>query len=172
MELRTCKVCGITKPISEYYKHAGYADTKCKECARAYSREYGRTHKEKVKAYRVEYYQKNKKRLNVDSKRWTEENRELHNKYCKKWNKEHYDERIEYQRKYRAENPDIHYAHGKISSKLQYGKLQKPCVCEVCGKEGRVEAHHADYSKPLDVIWCCKKCHWKLDEERRALATT
>jgi hypothetical protein len=30
--------------------------------------------------------------------------------------------------------------------------------CSICGAE-RAEAHHPDYSKPLDVIWLCKTHH-------------
>ena len=37
------------------------------------------------------------------------------------------------------------------------GKLQKK-PCEVCGAE-KVEAHHPDYTKPLDVMWVCRKHH-------------
>jgi hypothetical protein len=37
-------------------------------------------------------------------------------------------------------------------------------VCEVCGGE-KVQAHHADYSKPYDVKWLCQKHHSELHSE-------
>lgn len=33
-------------------------------------------------------------------------------------------------------------------------------------KKERIERHHPDYSKPLEVIFVCKSCHGLLDEER------
>lgn len=31
--------------------------------------------------------------------------------------------------------------------------------CEVCGTDERVQAHHDDYSRPLDVRWLCTQHH-------------
>lgn len=37
--------------------------------------------------------------------------------------------------------------------------LLKPQPCEKCGTETKVEKHHDDYGKPLDVRWMCRPCH-------------
>lgn len=43
---------------------------------------------------------------------------------------------------------------------LKRGKLTR-LPCEVCG-EGKVEGHHPDYFRPLDVVWLCKKHHLEI----------
>ena len=167
MEMRKCKKCGKVLPITEFYKHGGVPATQCKECAREYSKRYAEEHAEHYKKYRKRYYAEHREEDMARSKAWTEANRDKHNAYCKKCYIEHTEDRLEYLRKYRAENPEKYHATSRINHLVEKGKLTKPMACEVCGKVGRVEAHHADYSKPLDVKWVCKKCHYKLDEERR-----
>lgn len=45
------------------------------------------------------------------------------------------------------------------------GKIvNKPC--EVCS-EVKTQAHHDDYSKPLEVRWLCKICHQKFHKSCR-----
>lgn len=41
---------------------------------------------------------------------------------------------------------------------IRSGMIQKQ-PCEVCGIDNDVEAHHDDYSKPLDIRWLCTKHH-------------
>jgi hypothetical protein len=48
---------------------------------------------------------------------------------------------------------------------LKRGKIQKlPCL--ECGSE-KSQIHHADYSKPLFIIWLCRPCHKKLHENKK-----
>jgi hypothetical protein len=48
---------------------------------------------------------------------------------------------------------------------VKNGSLKKQ-PCEKCGSTGRVNAHHEDYTKPLDVMWLCYTCHRELHEEK------
>ncbi len=45
---------------------------------------------------------------------------------------------------------------GDTNHAITQGKLNR-MPCEPCG--GKAEAHHDDYSKPLDVRWLCFKHH-------------
>jgi len=65
----------------------------------------------------------------------------------------------ELMRKYTADQSlrERHSARWQTNKALKYGRLiRRPC--EMCGDKV-VEAHHDDYSKPLDVRWLCKGHH-------------
>lgn len=50
---------------------------------------------------------------------------------------------------------------------LRTGKISKPTLCETCCSAENIQAHHKDYSKPLEVNWVCQVCHAELDKQRR-----
>lgn len=57
----------------------------------------------------------------------------------------------------------------ELNSAVKTGKVTKPTHCEDCKTEPkRLEGHHEDYSKPLEVIWLCTPCHAKADKVLRA----
>src|SRR6266705_2650342 len=49
-------------------------------------------------------------------------------------------------------------ARDAFYGQIRYGKLSRQ-PCEVCGKSNDIEAHHEDYSKPLEIKWLCVPCH-------------
>ena len=53
--------------------------------------------------------------------------------------------------------PERVIARQKVQIAKKSGKLIQR-ACAVCG-EAKTEAHHEDYSKPLEVVWLCSKCH-------------
>ena len=61
--------------------------------------------------------------------------------------------------KYRKKNKDKISARNILYSAIRYGKMERK-LCP-CG-EVKVQGHHEDYSKPLDVDWLCNECHNKL----------
>lgn len=61
---------------------------------------------------------------------------------------------------YRAYDRERGYRPGpthKVAARMAARKLERK-PCEVCGAE-KAEAHHEDYTKPLDVNWLCKRHH-------------
>lgn len=69
--------------------------------------------------------------------------------------------------KYRLYFRKYHYRRPLAKKRARYavkdalidGKIQrKPCA--ICDRLP-TEAHHPDYSKPLEIIWLCKKHHRK-----------
>ena len=50
-------------------------------------------------------------------------------------------------------------AHGAVERALKRGTLIRSETCEDCGEGGRIQGHHEDYERPLEVVWVCIPCH-------------
>lgn len=69
-----------------------------------------------------------------------------------------------------AKNPTRTNANKAIDAAIRAGAIDRPTVCFGCGctnEEHRIEAHHHNYKRPLDVIWLCTPCHRRMDAQRR-----
>lgn len=75
---------------------------------------------------------------------------------------------LAYQVAMRKRSPEKYAARSAVSNAVRDGKLKKsPCVH--CG-DPRAQAHHNDYSKPLDVVWVCFKCHREIEHGQKVAA--
>lgn len=68
--------------------------------------------------------------------------------------------------RWESANPEKRRSQWTVANAVRDGKLFKQ-PCEVCGS-ANVQAHHDDYSLPLNVRWLCTKHHAVADRARRA----
>lgn len=154
---KVCFKCGIEKPLSEFYKHKQMADghlNKCKSCNKS---DVQKNYRKNIDHYKL-----------YDSVR-NEERRDYIKEKNDRYRENNQIDRTGSTRKYKEIHPERRAAHVKVGNAIRDGKLTKQ-PCEICGIE-KVEAHHEDYSKPLDVMWLCKRCHedWHIEKRRKAI---
>lgn len=158
--MKECYECKIVKPLAEFYKCDRMKDGHFNKCKACYSVYYKKLHQEKHDYY-VEYY-----RAHIDDPK----RKEMRQKYmegCRASGKYKQAEK-ERAQKSKAKYPEKYKARSAVNNAIQLGKLKKG-MCEICGNP-EVEAHHDDYSKPLDIRWLCAEHHgkqhrkWKGDE--------
>lgn len=143
--MKKCTSCGIEKDKSGFTGEKHW----CKECCYAYGKRYRELNADKIRESKRLYSH-------------TEKSKE----YKKKWNKENVERTRARYLRYKESHLEEVKARSTLYNLIAHGKndIRKPC--EVCG-EIKVEAHHDDYSKPLEVKWLCIKHHKELHRNRR-----
>lgn len=142
---RECTICKLVKPLEEFNKSKkgkyGH-DAQCKKCR--YTKT-GRAH-----------FLRNKEKCYENAAKWNKNNREIINKRARDRYVEDKSPIIERDRRHK----DKIKAQHLVQCHVRRGKIIKPEICSICNCEPkRIEAHHADYSKPLEIIWVCSQCH-------------
>lgn len=68
--------------------------------------------------------------------------------------------------------------HAIVTRAIESGILVRQ-PCESCGASGvqadgrnKIEGHHDDYNKPLEVRWLCQSCHFKWHQENNPIRRT
>jgi hypothetical protein len=133
--MKKCARCGGDKPLDDFYKTSkitGAVMGVCKEC-----------------------HKKHMKNMRRDNPAFQERDR-IRGKRPDRIAKN-----VERTKKHRAKNPDAYRAQTAVGNALRDKRLfREPCA--ICAASENIHAHHKDYSKPLDVVWLCARCHHRL----------
>ena len=135
--MKQCSGCKEIKTFDEFSNSKHHKDGLHNNCRKC--------RKEICKKWRTNNARKKKK----DDQEYRLNNPEKFRKYVEKW---------------RNNNPEKTKAHIKVRSAIKKGLLT-PTKCEKCESTEKIEAHHPDYAKPLEVMWLCRKCHKKIHIE-------
>lgn len=174
--LKRCYKCGEVKPLSAFSKDRSKPDglqSRCKACYKASSKAYAEANRDKLAAYHRTYHEENRDKIVARKRAYFAANRDKEAArkrvyYAANRDKQvahqrayyaaHRDELLAQKRAYRMKNRHKARAHDLVRRALARGELiSQPC--ERCGATEQVDAHHEDYTKPLDVVWLCRQCH-------------
>ena len=73
---------------------------------------------------------------------------------------------LEWKNTWRKKYPERARAHMLVMHAMRNGTLQNE-DCALC-REVKTEAHHEDYTKPIEAIWLCNPCHRELHRKKRS----
>lgn len=135
MSDKKCSRCGELKPYSDFPKNKAQRDGyeyRCKPCNTIAYRERRIKNPEVYKKKDTAYYEKNKAAI------------------------------IESRNTYNSIKFVEVAARQKVGKAVKNGELIRPESCSTCNKKCKPDAHHHDYSKPLDVVWLCRSCHLRV----------
>jgi hypothetical protein len=128
--IKICKNCKEPKPLHDFFRQAATSDGHQARCKDC----------EKIRAQKK--YEASKEIRKSQMRENFEANRSLY-----------YQRQSVLAKKY----PDRTKARQAVSNAVYRKELVKsPCV--FCANV-KSEAHHPDYSRPLDVVWMCRRCH-------------
>lgn len=151
---KACRKCGQVKPLPEFVCDRRSSDgraARCKACRLADKRAWTVANPEARKRHNRAYYSRHREQINAQRGRWS---REISPQARER-------KRVR-DREWKRANREKTRAHVAVAQAIQRHELIRPVFCAECRKTCRhseIQAHHKDYSKPLDVIWLCGSCH-------------
>jgi hypothetical protein len=72
-------------------------------------------------------------------------------------------------KKWRQRHPLAAAAHVKLRRAVRRGELERQ-PCTQCSSTQTIHGHHPDYSRPLEVVWLCQRCHTEIHRLERLYA--
>jgi len=140
--VKVCFKCKTAKSLSEFYKHPRMGDGHLGKCKECTKKDTHENRWAKIERYRQ-----------YDRQRASQPHRvALRKEITGRWAKS---------------NPAKRRAQALLRKAVLAGKV-KPQLCLICGE--KAEAHHPDYSQPLDVVWLCTPHHRQAHAEMKKAA--
>ena len=149
---KSCATCQEQQPLTEFYRDRSRRDgltRECRKCDTARHRQHWRQNRERMRAKARQRYEAN---LTENRQRGAERRRSERGKAINRLAVKRYAER----------NAEKRQAHAAVSKAIREGILERPERCELAhlgGCSGRIEFHHDDYDRPLDVRALCTEHH-------------
>jgi hypothetical protein len=152
--LKNCRTCGAAKPLDEFYRHPSSASRRqasCKACQKRRAAEWQQAHKGR------------------------------HRDSVAAWKATHPEQVRRYEAAGRVRQDEAHQAFVRtvvsvastVRRAIKSGVLVPPDQCGGCARPSvRLDAVHEDYSRPLDITWLCRRCHYHWSLARRQAGDT
>lgn len=187
MKTKKCTKCGEVKDLDQFSFRKTSPDgrkPRCKLCvneenrgyrnrnpeaARRYHQDYRKANRDKFKAYAKSKRQKDPEKYRIQARAKRERNPEHYRARSKAKYHKNREELLQKQKVRMRLEPEKCKARELANYAQKLGKIIQPPSCSFCGVEtSRLDKHHSDYSKPLEVTFLCRRCHLRLhaDEAR------
>lgn len=178
--MKTCNACGIAKPLNDFPPDTQNRDRrkgKCRACVLERQRQLRAQDPTKDRNWRA----RNRDRVNLQQKAYRRRHQEKVRRTARERARalratpegaaraceivaasrlRHLDEAKERDRAWAKKNAEKRRAHSTVKKAIKSGRLIRPTACGRCGRDNvRTQAHHADYSRRLDVEFICARCH-------------
>lgn len=128
---KVCAVCGERKRIDQFYPSKKARDGRQSDC-----KECRKVAVKKCRSNNIEYYRAyDRERSNLPHR---------------------LEQAVRISKRWKEMNPARRKAQVMLGNAVRDGRVEKQ-PCFICGD--RAEAHHPDYSAPLDVVWLCSVHH-------------
>jgi ribosomal protein L44E len=138
--MKHCKGCDTAKPVTDFNKNRSSKDGlqyRCRQCQLAANRQWCERHPEVRRAALRRQYRREKAKPGS-------------------------------RRPSKSGPAKAKKAQLAVWNATLTGRLIRPDNCSACGSsEWPIQAHHEDYSRPLDVQWLCTRCHGRLHAAKK-----
>lgn len=174
--MKKCKTCGLEKKEIEFFKSKRWLEGQCKQCKREKIKERESKDPEKYKEkerlrnlkrndtierkkWRQQHQEKNREIISIKAREYYSKNKENLYKKAKEWREKNLEKYEKSLKIHKENNLEKVRARKILNYHVNVGNMTKPIFCSNCQEKTKIEAHHENYLKPLDIIWLCRQCH-------------